>query len=410
MASQDHELYAPGLKRMKRHNGRIDLYWVADEQLVKKGYTPKTVRLFGDWNNPHEAIEIAARCRILSAEMLEWAGGAETSKNMHGLGTIAWVAVAFETDEDSPYHEKRRDTQIFYSRYIKIIVATVGKRLLSEITGRDVRRWHKNWVDGYGERSGYACVQTLRRIVSYGCELRDANSIELANVLKHTEFTVPKGRKKRPTYDQIIAFREAAVEASRPSLALALTLQFDLGLRQKDVIGEWVKPKPEERERIKGAITDGAWIWEWGLTWRHIDGGMILKKPTSKSNGSETAEHDLKLYPDMIAALGRVPSEHRVGAIILDEGSGKPWKKSHFSRTFRKIARKAGWPDDVWNMDSRAGAVSEAFEAGAQAEDVMKAASHTQLSTTMRYNRGKIVQTSRVAELRVARRNKDRED
>lgn len=78
-------------------------------------------------------------------------------------------------------------------------------------------------------------------------------------------------------------------------------------------------------------------------------------------------------------------------------------------QAFRKIARKAGWPDDAWNMDSRAGAVSEAFEAGAQAGDVMKAASHPQLSTTMRYNRGKIVQASRVAQLRVARRLKSEE-
>lgn len=169
-------------------------------------------------------------------------------------------------------------------------------------------------------------------------------------------------------------------------------------------IGEWVKPSPDVRERIQGAITEGAWVWQWGLTWSHIDGAMILRKPASKSNGSETAEHDLKLYPDLIAELAAIPPERRVGPVILDEGSGKPWHKSHFSRTFRKIARKAGWPDDVWNMDSRAGAVSEAFEAGAQAEDVTKVASHTQINTTMRYNRGKIVQTSRVAELRVARR------
>jgi hypothetical protein len=150
---------------------------------------------------------------------------------------------------------------------------------------------------------------------------------------------------------------------------------------------------------------DGAWRWEWGLTWWHVDGNLVLKKPTSKSNGSETAEHDLKLYPDVLAVL----PIRGVGPVMIDEGSGKPWRKSHFSRTFRKIARAAGWPDDVWNMDSRAGAVSEAFEAGAQAEDVMKAASHTQLSTTMRYNRGKIVQTSRVARLRVANRDKERD-
>lgn len=74
--------------------------------------------------------------------------------------------------------------------------------------------------------------------------------------------------------------------------------------------------------------------------------------------------------------------------MVVDERTGKPWIKSHFPRTFRKIARAAGWPDDVWNMDSRAGAASEAFEAGAEPADVMKAATHTQLSTTMGYNRG----------------------
>ena len=56
-------------------------------------------------------------------------------------------------------------------------------------------------------------------------------------------------------------------------------------------------------------------------------------------------------------------------------------------------------------MDSRAGAVSEAFEAGAAPADVMKAATHTQMSTTMGYNRGGIVQSGRVAELRIAKRN-----
>jgi len=90
--------------------------------------------------------------------------------------------------------------------------------------------------------------------------------------------------------------------------------------------------------------------------------------------------------------------------VILDEKAGKPYRAAHFSRTFRKIARLAGWPDDVWNMDSRAGAVSEAFEAGAAAADVMTTATHSQMSTTMIYNRGKVVQSARVAELRLAKR------
>lgn len=397
----DHELHAPGLKRMKRSTGRVDLYWVADEALVKKGYRPKTVRLFGDWSDVGQAKEIAARCRVLNAEMLEWAGGGDTTTNPHPLGTIAWLCTAFESDQDSPYRDKRQATQLFYSRYIKTITATVGSRHVAEVTGRDVRRWHKNWSERHGARSAYGCIQTLRRVVAYGAaDLRHGPSLQFVQVLGLLEFSAPKSRKKRPTYEQVVAFREAAHEARRPSLALAVTLQFDLGLRQKDVIGEWVRAGDGTRD----GIMDGEWRWEWGLTWTHIDQAMVLTKPTSKSNGSEAAEHDLKKYPDVIAELARVPAEKRVGPVVLDEGSGKPWRPSHFSRTFRKIARTAGWPDDVWNMDSRAGAVSEAFEAGAAAEDVMKTATHTQMSTTMGYNRGKIVQTSRVAELRQARR------
>jgi hypothetical protein len=271
---------------------------------------------------------------------------------------------------------------------------------LSEIVGRDVRRWHKEWIAALGERSAYACIQTLRRAVNYGCELRDSDAIELAAVLEKTEFRMPKARKRRPTYEQIVALRQAAHEAGRPSIALAVTLQFELGLRQKDVIGEWYRPSEDERARIAGAIADGDWVWHWGLTWSHIDASMLLRKPTSKSNGNEVAEHDLRVHSDIVAEL----PPRGVGPILIDERSGKPWKRTHFSHTFRKIARTPGWPDDVWNMDSRAGAVSEAFEAGAEPADVMRTAPHTQMSTTMIYNRGGVVQTSRVAELRAARR------
>lgn len=78
----------------------------------------------------------------------------------------------------------------------------------------------------------------------------------------------------------------------------------------------------------------------------------------------------------------------------------------HRADAVRPAGKPAGWPDAVWNMDSRAGAVSEAFEAGAEPADVMRAATHTQMSTTMLYNRGSVVQSGRVAELRAARRRR----
>ncbi|MBD8909556.1 hypothetical protein MZTS_23375 [Methylorubrum zatmanii] len=53
-----------------------------------------------------------------------------------------------------------------------------------------------------------------------------------------------------------------------------------------------------------------------------------------------------------------------IGLLVIDERAGLAWRRSHFSRTFRELARASGWPDGIWNMDSRAGVASEAFEAG----------------------------------------------
>lgn len=193
-------------------------------------------------------------------------------------------------------------------------------------------------------------------------------------MLEHMSFKAPKARKLRPTHEQVTALRAAAREANRPSIALAVVLQFELSLRQKDVIGEWVKMTAEQKETVGGAISDGSSLWDWGLTWNHIDSRFILRKPTSKSNGSEIAEHDLRTLPDIMQKFGSIRG---VGPVVIEERSGLPWRGTHFSRTFRTIAQAAGWPDGLWNMDSRAGGVTEAFAAGAEPIDMMRTAAHT---------------------------------
>jgi hypothetical protein len=399
------------MKRMKRHNGRVDCYWVADEKLVHQGYAPKTVRLFGNPEDPAEFEQMASKCRLMQAEMLQWASGITPTGNRSPRGTIAWLCDAFETDRDSPFHELRLDTQLFYSGKIAIIKGNVGGRRLDTIIGKDFRRWFKQWgrfneaTQTFGaHRRGYACIQTLRRVIAYGAELGDGVSLKLSSVLSKMRFQSPKRRTVRPTFEQIDAAVEQARKDGYPSIALAIRFQFDAALRQRDVIGEWVGNAGGTEQ----GILDGAKRWHIGLTWAHISSDMVLRKPTSKSNGTMVAEHDLKASPELLALITEIPRERRVGPIIVDEGSGKPWRRNHFARTFRKIATAAGWPKDLWNMDARAGAISEAFESEAAAEDVMKSATHTQMSTTMGYNRGGVVQSSRVAKLRQERRNKAR--
>jgi hypothetical protein len=70
----------------------------------------------------------------------------------------------------------------------------------------------------------------------------------------------------------------------------------------------------------------------------------------------------------------------------------------------RTVARAAGVPDHVWNMDARAGGISEGDDAGADLNMLRSAAGHTQASTTARYVRGTIGKSRKVAELRQAHR------
>ena len=61
-------------------------------------------------------------------------------------------------------------------------------------------------------------------------------------------------------------------------------------------------------------------------------------------------------------------AERRVGPIVINERTGRPYTPEQCRYNFRLIARKAGIPDTLWNMDARAGAVTEAYEAGATTE------------------------------------------
>lgn len=380
----------PGFTIFRQPDGSIRYYWVASTKGRAAGFQPRTQRFVCDPNEEQDRARVRHVCELLEAEQREWLAGRRSPAAT--FDTIRAFCDAFSDDRESPINEMRDATKTFYRRYIRLIIESVGKVPIAAITGRDIRGWHRDWRARFGERSAKACIQTLRRVTSYGAgDLADDRAIRLAGILRQLRFPTPAARTMRPTYDLIVAFRAAARshrQHPRPSMALAITLQYELGLRQRDVIGEWVKEGVDR-------------LWGWGLTWDHIDEEWILRKPTSKSNGRKIALHDLKLYPDLLAMLQVTPLDQRTGAVVTNEETGRPWEIGHFRRRFRSIANAAGWPPNVWSMDARAASVSEALEAGAQLSDVMITHTHTQIATTMKYNRETLAQTRRVATLRL---------
>jgi len=384
------ETRAPGRKVMRRPNGRIDVYWVASPEAVRAGYEAKTRPLKGDPGERQAPPEIAALCRLYWAEMLEFLAGRRAPAGSALVGTIAWLVERYERDEESAYHRIRPATKQGYDKALAIIRAEVGERRIDAVTAKDLWRWFKAWgrADDAGTlhnpRRAYGCIQILRLIVKHGKGLRDQACRELSEILSETEFPVPRARKQAMTAAHVNAFIPKAHELGYPSVAFAVALQFSCSLRQKDVIGEWLNDQ-----------------WGWGLRWgEHISPDLRLEKPTSKSGGKEVAEFDLRLLPIVMREIERIPSTSRIGVVIVDERTRKPYRQREFARRFREIARAAGIPDEIWNMDARAGAITEAYDKGATEVDAMSLATHRQLATSLRYKRGKIKSTSRVSVLR----------
>ena len=384
------ENHAPGRKRMVRHNGRVNVYWVASPAAVKAGYKPKTIPLTDDPGDVIATPEIAARCRIYWAEMLEFMAGAPKVGQGAPAGSIAWLIDLYQSDPDSPYQRIRASTRPGYDRALKIVQETVGERRLDAVTANDVRRWFRNWGRA-GEdrvvtqpRRAYWCVQVLRIVVKFGRGMRFGACRELSEILTEAEFPVPRARRVAMSEDQAAAIVAKAKELKLPNLARAVALQFGCALRQKDVIGEWVNGQ-----------------WTSGLLWgEHVKADWTLEKPTSKTNFKEVAEFDLRMIPPVLVEMQAVSPTSRIGPVILDERTGRPYRQREFARRFRDVARAAGVPDGIWNMDARAGAVTDARSKGATRADSMDLATHTQESTNRLYDRDRIAATNRVAVLR----------
>ena len=395
MQPHEDDLHAPGRKVMRRKNGRADAYWVASREAVAAGYAPKTVKLLDDPGADRAPPEVAARCRRYWAEMLEFVAGNARTVAMPPVGTLEWLCTLYQTDLESPYRDVRPITRQGYDKALKIISETVGKRRIADVSAKDVKRWHRAWgrADENGQlanpRRAYGCIQVLRIIVKYGKGLRNKDCRELSEILSEAEFSPPRPRKVALSEVQFRAFMGKAIEAGELGLARAVSLQFCCGLRQKDVIGEWVAGR-----------------WSIGLLWgEHVKADWRLEKPTSKSNFNEVAEFDLRLIPVVMQELQRTPQTGRIGPVVLDDRTGRPFRQREFAARFRVIARAAEIPDTIWNMDARAGAITDAYNKGAQPSDVMDMATHKQLSTNLGYKRGRTASTSRVTKLRFGGEN-----
>lgn len=397
---------APGLAWTPIKEGWL-ARWRARHDLIARGYEPKSVRL---WSSTAERPEPSAlaityiqdHCNRLQSQMLVWGRGGIPQLGSYD-GTLRALVHSYQTDADSTYRKARYRTRVYYDCLCRRIIAEHGDDRIEDIRTRHVLRWHEEWAEqGKHIPRAHALVTMLRTLINFGASILEDDGCERLSILLHKQkFEQAKPRTERLTADQAIAIRAEAHKRGLPSIALAQAIQFELMLRQKDCLGEWVPLS----EAPLSTVTHGNMKWLRGITWAEIDQHWVLRHITSKRQ--KEIERNLMLAPMVREELGPDRSKHPTsGPVIVCETTGKPWNADQFRTHWRSIATALGIPKTVRNMDSRAGAITEATEAGADLEAIKHAATHSDISMTQRYARGSTEKAADVMEKRVAFRNK----
>lgn len=393
---------APGLTWRPRKDG-WEARWQARTDLIRAGYPVKTFRVWAGSVLDDAAMRlIQSECHRLQDEMLVWGrGGLPTGQPLPFDGTLGGLVDCYRTDPDSRYQKIRFATRRNYDSKLKDIKAHHGAERIVDLRTRMVLRWYDEWLTRMGTAAAHDMVGMVRMVISFGASiLEDAECERLSAALGKVRLPMGEPRNERLTAEHAIAIRKAAHAAGAHSIALAQALQFECVLRQKDVIGEWV-PGNEPGVSL---ITDGNEKWLRGIRWNEIDANLILRHTTSKKN--KAIEIDLKLAPMVMEEFERIGMRPSDGAVIVCEETGMPYRVTRFRRAWRAIADTAGVPRNVWNMDSRAGGISEATDAGAELELVRHAATHSTTAMTARYSRGSADKVAQVLKLRSAHRER----
>jgi hypothetical protein len=378
----------PGLIARKRKRGPDRLYWSADSLSTKaKGYPDRLIPLPAAVTEQ----EIGDLCEMHTARLVAWLDRGPAPRFLYD-GTIGSLCDCFERHPESPINDVQRSTAEAYADSLKVIRATVARRAVRALTPIDVKAWYRKWrapvEDGKPERvkRGHDAVSALRLILGFGLALGYEECGALAIGLSKIRFERSAPREGAMTVEHARAFIRTALERGDTRglmMAIGVATQFETMLRQKDVIGEW-ETDSAGRER-----------WSGPYRWDNIPGGIFRLK-TSKTKAE--IEHDLTGLELLWPLLQRVPQVDRTGAIV--KAYGEPIRTRSYRKWFREIADSAGVPRSVWNMDARAGGITEAFEAGAEATAVQRTATHTSPTMTARYDRKAAAVPLAVAEAR----------
>lgn len=343
--------------------------------------------------------------------------------------TLSGLIEAYKTHKASSYHKLRYHVRQNHDGILRRLNDQYGATALSDVRASTIQIWHNGWVDGGKIATAHSFISQLRTMFGFGLLFLEERECErLCVILSKMKFPQSKPQTESMLPGQADAIRTQARRHGWRSIALAQAFAFEMVLRQKDCIGEWV---PLSEPGLSDVISRKKGKWFRGLRWEEIDENLILRHITSKIQ--KPIEGDLAIAPMIVEELeliapGTVVVQEIVhpitqavtkkiiinrsllpahGPVIICETSGHPYTAAEFRRKWRIVADLARVPKSVKSMHSRSGGISEMFRAGVRPDAAQLSAAHSDVSMTMHYNRQNHLETRSEGQLlRVEHRNR----
>lgn len=392
-------LYAPGISWSGKNPERRYAQWKCQPKYVKAGYAITKVKIepaghASDEFQPARAL----RCRELTQEVVRWFEDQDAPRV--DPDTWKYLIARYRTDEFSPFQEVKANTKVGYIEQMKKLEEVIGHTKIADMTYEVIKTIQKAMHDkGRSVAYIHRFFNTLRRVSRYGKALKIQPAADVSEVLSEIRFQNSAARQISPTREQVYAIIAAADFEGMEHYALGIMIQYEFALRAVDVRGHWL-----ETDEAEGGVVRNGKRWQDGLTWDMFDADLTtMTKLISKTRKSlpEPYEFELTTVPEIQRRLLNIRPSGRLGPVIIAPRSGGfPYTSSGWSQAWARLRKQEGLPKELWMMDLRAGAMTEAKSLGANPYELRDAGQHKEMSTTDKYSRGRSESANNVVRLR----------
>lgn len=306
-------------------------------------------------------------------------------------GSVAWLFIWYRSQKK--FTKLKPKTQSDYRKLMEAVAdfpmrsGNFGERSAAKVGPEVADQLHDRFLKR-GERQAMYMVQVCRLVWNRAGRYSHITGIQKGMnpfAGMGVSYTVDKGN--RPTSrSEYLRYWEAARRLGFASMATAAALCFELVQRVSDAFGF---PDPESINAAPDRSTEK----NRGIKWEGYKPGVSIIVRQSKTSKplkiplvDRLADADpFALYPELEDQLAAVRPPSPRGLIVVEERSGKPYKKRRMSTVHRKICDAAGLPKDMTFTGFRHGGATEIGDSGEV--DIRPISGHTLLDTTAIYNK-----------------------